>query len=92
MKSVAFLHTADAHISTFDTLFESADPVIVRIHAAHPEWLAEAQESGLSEDLRARHSTVDRPSALLRCGALHLFHHRPHCRSGSGDAQECFSH
>lgn len=48
------MHTADAHISTFDTLFEGADPDVARTHRAHPEWLSEAREAGLTEDLRKR--------------------------------------
>jgi len=60
MPSVTLLHTADVHIATFERLLSETDTSLQAKHVVHDEWLAEAREKGLNEDL------TDRISAFLQ--------------------------
>ena len=54
MTRIAFLHTADVHIQTFDELLTDLAPDVSPSHTVRAEWLAEARERGMTDDLRAR--------------------------------------
>ena len=54
MTKIALLHTADAHVQSFAELLSGIDPTIEQDHKVHADWLSEARESGLTEDLRRR--------------------------------------
>ncbi len=47
---IAFLHTAAAHVETFDTLLEGRADVQL-IHEVQPAWLAQAVRSGITREL-----------------------------------------
>ncbi|MEE2981111.1 MAG: hypothetical protein VYA71_06145 [Pseudomonadota bacterium] len=54
MTRIAFLHTADVHIRTFDDLLADLAPNVSPSHTVRAGWLAEARETGMTSDLRAR--------------------------------------
>lgn len=54
MTQIAFLHTADVHVRIFDDLMADLAPDASPIHTVRAEWLAEASESGMTDDLRGR--------------------------------------
>ena len=54
MAKVAFLHTAEVHVATFQRLLEELAPEVQQSHAVQADWLAEARESGMTEPLRKR--------------------------------------
>lgn len=54
MTRIAFLHTADVHIPTFDDLLADLAPGVTPSHTVRAEWLAEARAAGMTDDLRAR--------------------------------------
>jgi hypothetical protein len=54
MTRIAFLHTADLHVRTFDNLLADLAPDASPSHTVRAEWLAEARETGMTDDLRAR--------------------------------------
>lgn len=55
--NIAFLHTADIHVATFNTLLR-ASPEVHATHQVYAEWLTEAMQSGLSEQLQQRIKSV----------------------------------
>lgn len=71
MPSVTFLHTADVHVQTFERLLDEADTDLKGRHVVHDEWLAEARNKGLNDDLKARISeflqTAGETSDLVLC-------------------------
>lgn len=54
MTRIAFLHTADVHVETFGRLLKDLAPDVSQSHIVRVEWLAAAQRTGLTDDLRAR--------------------------------------
>ena len=54
MPTVTFLHTADVHVETFDRLMHEIAPGFSGTHVVRAEWLSEARERGIGEDLKAR--------------------------------------
>ncbi|MFP6741724.1 MAG: hypothetical protein VCD33_08880 [Alphaproteobacteria bacterium] len=54
MTRIAFLHTADVHVRIFDDLMADLAPDASPIHTVRAEWLAEARESGMTDDLQGR--------------------------------------
>lgn len=56
--TIAFLHTASAHEQTFNDLL--IDQPIKTVHSVHEEWLTQARQDGLTDDL------IDAVSARLR--------------------------
>jgi hypothetical protein len=54
MTRIAFLHTAEVHVRTFDRLMADLAPGAAPSHMVRAEWLAEARESGMTDDLRGR--------------------------------------
>jgi hypothetical protein len=51
---LTLLHTASVHVATFDALRDRIAPGAVLNHVVHEDWLAEAQEEGVSTDLEVR--------------------------------------
>lgn len=60
MTRIAFLHTAEVHAQTFGSLLKGLAPEVSQSHTVRAEWLAAAQRTGLTDDLR------DRVRQLLR--------------------------
>jgi Asp/Glu/hydantoin racemase len=61
---LAFLHTADAHVPTFEGLARSRAPELETRHAVEPQLLADAlAEGGVSADLAARIGDAVRTAA-----------------------------
>ena len=54
MASVALLHTAEVHRETFEHLFTAMAPSIKLDQMVEKEWLAEARDKGISEELNAK--------------------------------------
>ena len=53
MTQITLLHTADAHVATFDTLRDRIAPGAALHHVVRPDWLARARAAGPTEDLVA---------------------------------------
>ena len=53
MTQITLLHTADAHVATFDALRDRIAPGAVLHHVVRPDWLATARASGPTEALTA---------------------------------------
>ena len=51
--TVAFLHSAEVHVETFDRLIEDDELPVETIHEVREEWLARAREDGIGVDLLA---------------------------------------
>lgn len=51
---IAFLHTAEIHVATFDALLAERAPGAKAIHRVEPAWLAEARAAGLTPALQDR--------------------------------------
>ncbi|MBR9843165.1 MAG: hypothetical protein GYB25_08395 [Rhodobacteraceae bacterium] len=51
MTQITFLHTADAHVASFDALRDRLAPGAVLHHVVRPDWLVTARASGLTEAL-----------------------------------------
>jgi hypothetical protein len=47
MRSVAFLHSSQAHVATFDALLEDTGVEIETFHSVRPEWLERARDEGI---------------------------------------------
>lgn len=53
---IAFVHTAAIHEQRFDTLLASAQAEVM--HLVRPDWLSEAQQSGLTPELTSQVTAV----------------------------------
>lgn len=53
MTQITLLHTADAHVATFDALRDRIAPGAALHHVVRPDWLATARASGPTEALTA---------------------------------------
>ena len=51
--TVAFLHSADVHVKTFDRLIEEDGLAVRTVHEAREDWLDRARSRGIDDDLRA---------------------------------------
>ncbi|WP_243611903.1 hypothetical protein [Shimia aestuarii] len=51
MTQITLLHTAEAHVATFDALRDRITPGAVLHHVVRPDWLATARASGPTEAL-----------------------------------------
>ena len=49
--TLAFLHSAEAHIESFDRLIERADLPVRTVHEVRAAWLDRAREDGIGVDL-----------------------------------------
>ena len=71
---IAFLHTAQVHVETFDTLVKAISPDVVCEHHVAPELLARAQRDGLpSVEVETRKHLVELSQAdavLCTCSTL----------------------
>lgn len=71
MASVTLLHTADVHVRTFERLLSEAGTGLLGKHIVHDEWLAEARDKGLNDDLTGRISdflrSASETSDLVLC-------------------------
>ena len=73
MKShLALLHTTPVLIDTFDRLIEESDPEFPVKHIVEEEFLTEAREKGISQDLDGRikgriRSAVEEGAAVVLC-------------------------
>ena len=54
LKTVGFLHTAEANRNLFEQLLHDVDPTVRGLHAVNPALLADAAANGLSSSLIAR--------------------------------------
>jgi hypothetical protein len=71
---ISFLHTAQVHVDTFDTIFKTLAPDVVLNHVVVPELLSRAQMHGL-DDVREETTNMlaamrDDDAAVCTCTTL----------------------
>ena len=46
-RTVAFLHSSETHVATFDALLQDTGVQVSVLHSVHPEWLERARDEGI---------------------------------------------
>ena len=68
MTQITLLHTADAHVATFDALRDRIAPGAVLHHVVRPDWLATTRASGPTEALTSEITqTVQTAQGTVLC-------------------------
>ena len=71
---IVFLHTADVHVNTFNTLMAECFPDLTVKHIVYEQLLADAREDGLTADITQRIQTTMRdanaPVVVCTCSTI----------------------